>query len=146
MSRLRKAGIVNGGLVATVLVTLVVAVAALAVVGGGAGVSSLAGGLLVAAFFGGGIAGIRALLSATTVFAMVGAVALFTTQAFALLVLYDLLTPQPWLDRTWFGVAAVAGTVAWQVGMTLAYVTGRQSVYDDVRRPGDSDPEMRKPA
>ena len=115
-------------------VTAVIAIAAGAVAGGDGVIGAVIGGLVVVLFLGSTPVVLSPLVKASATLSLPVALGFFTTKAVAMLVvlvlLFDVGGVATHVDSRWFGVAAIAASLAWTLLQILAFRRERVPTYD----------------
>jgi len=121
-------------LLPVLVVTAVIAAVAGVVAGGDGVLGAVIGGLVVVLFLGSTPVVLSPLVKASATLSLPVALGFFTTKAVAMLVvlvlLFDVGGVATHVDSRWFGVAAIAASLAWTLLQILAFRRERVPTYD----------------
>ena len=115
-------------------VTAVIAILAGVVAGGDGVIGAVIGGLVVVLFLGSTPVVLSPLVKASATLSLPVALGFFTTKAVAMLVvlvlLFDVGGVATHVDSRWFGIAAIAASLAWTLLQIRAFRRERVPTYD----------------
>jgi len=107
------------GTIPTVIVGLITVAVLFATQGGFAGRSAVLGAILVLLFFSFGQYVVGRVLATNPELGLAVAMVVYLTQLGVLLILIRVLRDVNWLDGRAFGIAIIAGTLAWTLGSVV---------------------------
>jgi ATP synthase protein I len=107
------------GTIPTVIVGLITVVVLFIMQGGFAGRSAVLGAILVLLFFSFGQYVVGRVLATNPELGLAVAMVVYLTQLGVLLILIRVLRDVNWLDGRAFGIAIIAGTLAWTLGSVV---------------------------
>lgn len=140
---------VGGQVRSAALVTLVLGlgavVAGLVVAGPPAAAGAAVGFGMVLVFFGTGAAVVNAVATISPLASLMVAVLTYTLEVVLVALVFTALDGSGALDgavdRTWAGVAVIAGTLGWSVSHIISATRSRLPLYDLPERPAEAPPD-----